>query len=127
MRWRRWPEEGWWAGSGTQPSQGRLPREASGRKGAVSPASAGPRAGWGFTKSSQSQRLPTISGEQAGALPSSWKGGYRPGRPQSHPAPHPRSILAARFEACRGRRRLSQEEKGALGFEDLGCFSHLIW
>ncbi|KAM6048504.1 rap1 GTPase-activating protein 2 isoform 15-T17 [Theristicus caerulescens] len=93
----------------------------------VSPASASPRAAGGFTKSSQSQRLPPISGEQAGALRSSWKGGYRPGCPQRHPALCQHSILAARFKACLGRRKLSQEEKGAVSFEDLRCFSHLIW
>lgn len=48
----------------------------------------GPRTGGRFTKSSQSQRLPAIAGRQAGALPSSWKGSYRPGcLPTPNPAP----------------------------------------
>lgn len=115
------------AGNGVQPSWGCLPREVSSSRGTVSPASASPRAGWGFTKSIQSQCLATISGGQAGVLPSSQKGGYRPGCPRRHPAPCPRSILAARFKARLGRRKLSQEEKGAVSFENVGCFSHLIW
>lgn len=115
------------AGNGVQPSWGCLPREVSSSRGTVSPASASPRAGWGFTKSIQSQCLATISGGQAGVLPSSQKGGYRPGCPRRHPAPCPRSILAARFKAHLGRRKLSQEEKGAVSFENVGCFSHLIW
>lgn len=103
--------------------QGAQPGVLAPHRGTVSPAVASPRAGWGFTKSSPSQRLPAISGEQAGALPSSWKGGSRPGCPRRHPAPC--SILAARFKACLGWRKLSQEEEGAASIEDLGCSSHL--
>lgn len=103
--------------------QGAQPGVLAPGRGTVSPALASPRAGWGFTKSSPSQRLPAISGEQAGVLPSSWKGGSHPGCPRRHPTPC--SILAARFKACLGRRKLSQEEEGAASIEDLGCSSHL--
>lgn len=88
------------------------------------PPRTGAKGCWGLTKSSQPQRLPAISTGRRDSFPLPGRAAISPAVPRDT---QPHSILAARFTACLGQRKLSQQQKGAVGFEDLGCYIHLTW